>query len=283
MTSPYFLQVPVLNDIRAQAPNAVCKLMATNVQRNVLINREALPFNKPELRRAVALTIDRKAFIDTLTQGAGTIGGALLAPPEGIWGMPPEVVNKLPGYNPDVATNRAESRKIMEAAGYGPNNKLKLKVTTRNLSVYRDPAVILIDQLKQIHIDAELEPIDTTAWFPKVRRHDYTMGANLTGNGIDDPDQAFYEGYTCGSENNYDGYCNPEIEKAIDAQSMEADQEKRKHMVWDIERRLAEDVARPVLYHNRSGTCWQSYVKGYTPMINSIYNGMRMEEVWLDR
>ena len=89
MTSPYFLQVPVLNDIRAQAPKAVCKLMATNVQRNVLINREALPFNQPELRRAVALTIDRKAFIDTLTQGVGTIGGALLAPPEGIWGMPP--------------------------------------------------------------------------------------------------------------------------------------------------------------------------------------------------
>src|SRR5437764_11109725 len=68
MNSHYFLQVPVLNDIRAQAPNAVCKLMATNVQRNVLINREALPFNKPELRRAVALTIDRKAFIDTLTR-----------------------------------------------------------------------------------------------------------------------------------------------------------------------------------------------------------------------
>ena len=77
----YFFQVPVLNDIKAQAPQAVCKLMASNVQRNVLINREALPFNKPELRRAVALTIDRKAFIDTLTQGAGTIGGALLAPP----------------------------------------------------------------------------------------------------------------------------------------------------------------------------------------------------------
>src|SRR6185312_6505178 len=83
MTSPYFFQVPVLNDVRAQAPKAVCKLMASNVQRNVLINRDALPFNQPELRRAVALTIDRKAFIDTLTQGAGTIGGALLAPPRG--------------------------------------------------------------------------------------------------------------------------------------------------------------------------------------------------------
>ena len=58
----------------------------------------------------------------------------------------------------------------MERHGYGPDKRLKLKVSTRNIPPYRDPAVILIDQLKEIYIDAELEPIDTTAWFPKVRR-----------------------------------------------------------------------------------------------------------------
>jgi peptide/nickel transport system substrate-binding protein len=283
MTSPYFLQVPVLNDIKDQAPQVTCRLVPSNVQRNVIINREAAPFNNPDLRRAVALTVDRRAFIDTLTQGKGDIGGALLAPPEGIWGMPADLMQQLPGYDPDVAKNRTEARKIMETSGYGAGNRLKLKVSTRNIPPYRDPAVILIDQLKKIYIDAELEPLDTTAWYPRVRRKDYTIGANLTGNGIDDPDQAFYENYACGSESNYDGYCNPEIDKLFDQQSMEADQDKRRKLVWDIERRLAEDVARPVLYHNRSGTCWQPYVKNYVPMINSIYNGLRMEDVWLDK
>lgn len=283
MTSPYFFQVPMLKDIEAQAPQAVCQLMATNVQRNVLVNREALPFDNPDLRRAVALALDRRAFIDTLTQGKGTIGGALLAPPEGIWGMPADLMQQLPGYDPDVAKNRAEARRIMETAGYGPANRLKIKVSTRNIPVYRDPAVLLIDQLKAVYIDAELDPVDTTQWFPKVRRRDYSIGMNLTGNGIDDPDQAFYENYACDSESNWDGYCNREIDKLFDRQSMEADQEARRKLVWDIERRLAEDVARPVLYHNRSGTCWYPYVKNYVPMINSIYNGMRMEDVWLDR
>ena len=283
MTSPFFFQVPMLKDIAAQAPQATCKLVPSNVQRNVIINRSAPPFDNPELRRAVALTLDRRAFIDTLTQGKGDIGGALLAPPEGIWGMPAELMEKLPGYNPDVARNRAEARAIMEKFGYGPTNRLAMKVSTRDIPPYRDPAVILIDQLKEIYIDAELELIDTTGWYPKVFRKDYTIGLNLTGNGIDDPDQAFYENYACGSDSNYDGYCKPEIDKLFDLQSMEADQEKRKKMVWDIERRLAEDVARPVLYHNRSGTCWQNYVHGYTAMVNSIYNGQRMEDVWLDR
>ncbi len=114
-------------------------------------------------------------------------------------------------------------------------------------------------------------------------RKDYTVALNLTGNGLDDPDQTLYENFTCGAEGNYDGYCSPELDKMVDRQSREFDQTKRKELVWAIETKLAEDAARPILYHSRSGTCWQPYVKGYTPMINSIYNGLRMEDVWLDK
>ena len=70
------------------------------------------------------------------------IGGAMMAGPEGLWGMPPEVVAELPGYDPDVENNRAEARKIMEGLGYSASNPLKLKVATRNIPLYRDPAVI---------------------------------------------------------------------------------------------------------------------------------------------
>ena len=64
---------------------------------------------------------------------------------------------------------------------------------------------------------------------------------------------------------------------------MEANPEKRRQLVWDIERRLAEDYARPIIYYNRGGICWRPYVKGLTVMVNSIYNGWRMEDVWLDK
>ena len=144
-----------------------------------MMNREAAPFDKPELRRAVALTIDRKAFVDTLTEGKGDFGGAMLPPPEGVWGMPAELIRTLPGYGPDVAANRAEARKLMEGQGYGPNNRLAVKVSTRNLPPYRDPAVILIDQLKDIYIDGELELVDTPVWYPRLARKDFTIGLNL--------------------------------------------------------------------------------------------------------
>jgi peptide/nickel transport system substrate-binding protein len=69
----------------------------------------------------------------------------------------------------------------------------------------------------------------------------------------------------------------------IDQQSMEPDQQKRKHLVWQIDSKLQEDVVRPILYHMRQGTCWRPEVKGVNLQVNSIYNGWRMEEVWLDK
>jgi peptide/nickel transport system substrate-binding protein len=283
MTSPYFLQVPVVSDVKNQAPEAICNLVPVNVNRNVMMNRDMPPFNDPDLRRAMALSLDRKAFVDTLTLGKGDLGGVMQPPPEGIWGMPPEMLRTLPGYDPDVQKNRAEARQIMEKLGYRPNKRLSIKVSTRNVAPYRDAAIILIDQLKEIYIDGELEPVDTVQWYPKVMRGDYAVGLNLTGNGLDDPDQTLYENFTCGAEGNYDRYCNPELDKMVDRQSMEFDQKKRKELVWAIERKLAEDAARPILWHNRTGTCWQPYVKGYTLMVNSVYNGWRMEDVWLDK
>jgi peptide/nickel transport system substrate-binding protein len=280
------VSVPLMHDIENQKKDATCILPGGSVSTNLIVNLTKPPFDNADLRRAMALTIDRKSFIDILTQGTGQMAAAM-EPPEGdgkggLWGMPKEMLEKLPGYNPDVGKNRAEARAIMQKLGYGPDHRLKVTIVTRDIPPYRDPAVILIDQLKEIYIDGELQPIDTTQWYPTMMRKDYMVALNLTGTYVDDPDALLYENYACGGVGNYNGYCNKEIDKLIDQQSMEADQEKRKHLVWEIERRLTEDGAKPLVYFNKGATCWQPKVKNETVMENSIYNGWRMEDIWLD-
>jgi len=197
--------------------------------------------------------------------------------------MPDEMWRQIPGYDPDVQKNRAEARAIMQKLGYGPDKKLEVKVSTRNVASFRNPAVILIDQLKEVYVDAVLETIESANWHSKVTRKDYSVAMNGTGGGVDDPDQQFYENYACGSARNYSAYCNPELDKKFAEQSAMTDQDKRKKLVWEIDKKLQEDGARPIIFHNRQGTCWQPQVKGLTIMVNSIYNGWRMEELWLDR
>jgi peptide/nickel transport system substrate-binding protein len=283
IASPYGVTIPLLKDVQGRAPQAVCEITSTNISRDLIINRAAPPFDNAGLRRAMALSLDRRAFIDILTEGHGDIGGAMLPPPEGVWGMPPDMLGPLPGYDPDVQKNRAEARRIMEQLGYGPDKRLRIKLSTRNIAALRDPAVILIDQLKEIYIDGDLEAVDTVQWYPKLMRKDYTVGLGVTASGLDDPDQQFYENYVCNAERNDNGYCNPQVDELVDRQSMEADPARRRELVWAIERKLAEDVARPIIFYPRSASCWQPYVKGLTIMVNSIYNGWRMEDVWLDK
>jgi len=277
------MSIPLLRETRSQARDAVCEVTPGGISRNLIINRDAPPFDNAEMRRAMALALDRKAFIDIISEGQGDIGGVMQPLPEGVWGMPPEVLKALAGYDPDVQKNRAEARAIMRKLGYGPDKRLALKVSTRNIPPYRDPAVILTDQLKDMFIDGELEIIETASWFPKVMRKDYKIGLNLTGGGVDDPDQQLYENYSCGAPRNYTGYCNPELEKLFDRQSAESNIDQRKKLVWEIERKLAADGARPIIFYNRFAYCWQPRVKGWTMMANSIINNFRLEDVWLDK
>ncbi len=248
------------------------------------INRDVPPFDNPQLRRAISLTIDRQAFVDIIADGQGAIGGVMQPPPEGIWGMPPYAMRNLPGYDPDIASSRAKARKIMEKLGYGPNNRLKVTLATRNIAPYRDPAVVLIDQLKQIYIDADLQ----------ADRHG-AMVSDADAQGFQDRDERHRNrGRRSGR-----GVLRElrlrlaaQLYRLLQSRSRQADRqaigrkpniEKRKKIVWEIEKKLIEDDARPILFYNKAANCRRPYLKGLTTLVNSIYNCWRFEDLWLDR
>ena len=207
----------------------------------------------------------------------------MMPAPEGSWGMPPEVVAELPGYGADMEKNRAEARKIMEGLGYSATNPLEGQGGNA-----QHPA--LSRSRGDPHRPAEEDSHRRRA---RCHRHqrlvhqgargDYMVGLNLTRAAVDDPDINFYENYACGSERNYTKYCNAEVEKLIDRQSRETDVAKRRCLVWEVEKTLASDVARPIVTQNIAGLCWQPHVKKFVLHHNSIYNNWRFDDSWLDK
>ncbi|WP_395707922.1 ABC transporter substrate-binding protein [Reyranella sp.] len=283
MTFPSEVTVPLLNSLVKEVPAAQCTLRPLGVTYNVIINRDVAPFDDARLRTALALTIDRKAVADIVSEGKDLIGGSMLPPPAGVWGVGADALNDLPGYGGDIAAAREKARALMREAGYGPDKRLKIKVSTRNTASYTDQSVILIDHLRQIHIDGELETIESGVYFNRLYQKKYTVVVNATGSSLDDPDQHYAENYGCGAPRNFNGYCSPALTALIVAQSRERDVERRRGIVREIERKLAGDVVRPIITHPVAAACQQPYVKGMTIMVNSIYNGWRYEDVWLDR
>jgi peptide/nickel transport system substrate-binding protein len=162
------------------------------------------------------------------------------------------MLEQMEGYGPDVGKNRDQARTLMRSLSYGPDNRLKVKLSTRNIW-YRDPAAILIDQLKQIWIDAQLDAVETANWVRKLMRKDFTVAMSFSGSAVDDPDTQFYENYSCGSSRNYTGW-DSELNAVIDRQSAESDPAKPTELVWQIERKLIEDAVRPIIFFMRPGT-----------------------------
>lgn len=283
MTFNHDVTLPLLKDVESQVPDAFCQVSPPGTQITLMLNRDVEPFDNENVRRAIQLAIDRKAYTDILTQGKARPGGTMLPQPEGLWGMPTEMLEKITGYDPDIEKSRTEARKIMEEHGYTEQNPLRVKLASRDLPSYRDPAVILIDHLRAINVAAELELVDSTMWYNRMTRKDYAIALNNTGLALDEPDVNFFENYACDSQRNYTRYCNKDVEAMFVEQSSMIDQEKRKELVWEIDRRLQEEGARPVIFHNISATCAHPYVKGLSMATNSQYSHWRFETVWLDK
>jgi peptide/nickel transport system substrate-binding protein len=254
----------------------------SNVNDNVLVNFKKPPLTDARVRRAINLALDRKAYRIGPRLGAATFGGAMLPLPAGVWGLPAAEVAKLPGMG-DAVKQKAEAKKLLEDAGHGPNNPLKLTVSTRALAIYVDTASWMVDQLRQVGIDATLEQIETGVWHPKMTRLDYQVALNLTGVSIDDPDANFFENYKCGSQRNFSGYCSEEIDKLMVEQSQVLDHAKRLQLVNEIDRKLQLDGARPILGWGKQYAVYWKYVKNFPQHDNSIYNTSRYQDVWLDK
>ena len=128
ITFPSDVSVPLMRDVKARSPNAICEMITTGTQINLMVNCENPPFDSPDIRRAMSLAIDRKAFNTILMEGSGLMGGAMLPKPVGEWGLPPEMVSSLTGYGPDTDKNIAEAQQIMQKLGYSDAKPLQIKI-----------------------------------------------------------------------------------------------------------------------------------------------------------
>jgi peptide/nickel transport system substrate-binding protein len=271
----------IAEQVTKAEPRIKLTIASQNVNDNLLLNVTKPPFSDIKVRRAISVAIDRRGALQAVHQGGGVVGASMAPKPHGVWGLLEKDLSQLPGYG-KPADEKAKAKRLLAEAGFGPSNPLKVEMATRAIPIYLDLASFLINELKQIGVEATLKQIETAQWHPLATRKEYQAAPNLTGLGTDDPDGNFYENYACGSPRNYTGYCDEQVMKMIDQQSQELDPKKRLQMVWNIQKKLEEDAARPMIdWRLLYNLQWQ-HVKNLIPH-QSIYNWGRMQEVWLDK
>ncbi|MCI0546646.1 MAG: ABC transporter substrate-binding protein [Candidatus Rokubacteria bacterium] len=265
--------------LKKAVPQLVVTPVAQSVTDNIIMNTKKPPFDNQKVRLAVSYAIDRRGLIQAVHQGGAVLGAAMAPKPYGVWGMLDKDLAAMPGYGKPEEM-KARARKLLAESGVA--TPLKVEMVTRAIAIYVDMASFVINELKQVGIEASLKQIETAQWHAMATRGDYQIGANLTGLGVDEPDANFFENYACGSPRNYSAYCDEQVMKMIEQQSQELDPKKRLALVIAIQKKLEESAARPILDHKLDYFTVWPHVKNMIPH-NNIYNFGRMQEVWTDK
>lgn len=105
------------------------------------------------VRQAMSYAIDRQTLINIVYNGQAAIT-SMVPPSLGHWSLD---VSEMDLYQYNVEKAKA----LMEEAGYGPDNRLTLKVAAGLMDEIRNAAVVIDQQLDAIYIDLEITNLES--------------------------------------------------------------------------------------------------------------------------
>ena len=146
--------------LKKAVPGLVITPVAQAVSDNIILNTKKPPFDNPKVRLAVSYAIDRRALISAVHQGGAVPGASQQPKPYGVWGLLDRDLAALPGYG-KPADMKAQARKLLAEAGISPQNPLRVEMSTRAIAMYVDLASFVINELKQVGIEATLKQVET--------------------------------------------------------------------------------------------------------------------------
>jgi peptide/nickel transport system substrate-binding protein len=222
------------------------------------LNTTRPPFDEELLRRAVYTLTDRDAVAAAALQGAGGVpGNSPFGPQSLAYGASDE----YEGPNVEEATA------LLEEAGRPDGFTFTLKIGTQ-------PEQQLIGQvvqniMRQAGIDVRLQRVEFGELLDQAGNKDFEA-LYLGWSGRVDPDQNIYDNLVSGSDRNYPGYSNEEVDRLLDEARTEGDSGRRKEIYDQVMEILHEEVPYVYLFHQIDDYAFQPSVEGFTAYPDGI-------------
>ncbi len=260
-------EVDVLADVGVILPEQVpllkadpeIELFTADVLTSVylIFQTERVPFEKPELRRAVSMILDRRELVDKLLDGYGKPAVGLLSPLAESW-LDPE---GAPVYDP------AAAKELIEQNLAEGDEEIEILVCANwarrwpVLSI----AQYLQTELGKLGFTASLKSLEQGAYNDAARAGEYHI--SLTPWTGSDPDDFFSE--WIGSEGGFNlsrgiNFSDPEADALITEAACEMDQEKRSDLYNELQVLVAEKAPIVTIYHDVTVYAARKHVEEFT-------------------
>ncbi|KJS35672.1 MAG: peptide ABC transporter substrate-binding protein [Hyphomonas sp. BRH_c22] len=204
------------------------------------INSSQEMFKDVRVRKALAMALDREFIVrNVLTPGF-----------EPAYSMVPPGIDNYAVERPAVdwkdmprAERLAESKRLLEAAGYGPGKAFRFEFIHR--STDDNPKAAPVAQANWAEIAPWVEPIiikqDTKVLYARLRQSDFQVSDGAWVADFDDPINFLYLLDSKTGQQNYGRYSSPEYDALLAKSNAEMDLRKRAEIFAEAEQLMLND------------------------------------------
>lgn len=194
------------------------------------------PFDDIRVRKALDLAINRDEIIQVIQYGEGNYNGPIQWA-QTRWALPQDELRAFYRHDPE------EAKRLLAEAGV-PNVRARLKLPKLpGPTVVADIALLIKQQVAQVGFDLELDEVELGAFIGTVLLPGNFELAYFPNLPYDEPDRPlwFYHSRGVSGFGNWTGYTNPEIDRLIEAQAEEFDVERRREIIYEVQRMILKE------------------------------------------
>ena len=205
-----------------------------NLVQALYLNNAVEPFNDERVRQALCYAVDPQGIMDLISDGKGTEIGSSMFPAFEKYYMPE--LNDV--YNQDYD----KAKELLAEAGYPDGFSFTITVPS-NYQQHIDTAQVLVEQLKNIGVTAEIELVEWETWVSEA----YTnRNFEATVVGVDASSltaSALLSRFVSDAPNNFINFSNADYDAAYARAEAAVDDEEKTEAYKECERLLAEHAA----------------------------------------
>ncbi|MFB9376640.1 ABC transporter substrate-binding protein [Kineococcus gynurae] len=223
------------------------------------MNCRKAPFDRVEVRRAVAEAVDRAAVTEAARFDAARANQTAI-PEDSFW------YEDYAPWTGDVD----KAKGLLEGAGVSLPLTMGLMVTSEYPETVT-AAQVLAAQLEPLGVRVEIQTEDFAAWLDRQGRGDFDAFM-LGWLGNIDPYDFYHSQHRTDGSNNYQGYSNPVTDDLLDRAATETDQGTRKDLYGQAARQIVDDASYVYLYNPDVVQAWKPGIEGYEVRADKAVN-----------
>ena len=217
-------------------------------------NTNSPPFDDPNVRKAFAMSVDRKKIAEVILKGAIPVATGLLTP-------------GVPGHTDDDKTypfDPVEAKRLLSESKYANNMPaITLAESGAGATVGPTEEAIVADWKKNLGIEVKIQQAESGTFFGDIDQGRYQMFHLGWIMDYPDPEDILDVLFYSKSKQNNSRYANDAIDQKLVQARTERDTEKRLSIYRDVEQSLLKDAVWMPMFFDTTHALIKPYVKNF--------------------